>query len=199
MAMQINNKQLNEFSLSTTMNKFVLINIDLKKERRTLYAIIEPIQNNGQWKMRDIFMNIDDIEKEFRIQISKTDLPRSSRLNNIFQSQLHQQTIIKNILLNESQSIIQSIPWHRIQVINRQHGIRRMTLHLSKEAFVRHLINRNVKRMKNNILLIPIVVFGVDNHWLEYLWIVRIDKYTDIGIAMVYRNNKIQVTAIHID
>ena len=183
--------------------KILNYNFHDKETGEILYCIISKLnclENRGyKWQMIEKLFTAKDIEKEYKIK--SNELPLSSQNIDIFKCGLSSEILIKNALLNNEQFVkfIKYTSWHKLVIFKKVSNIRRLTLSLSKERFIKSLNDINIK----NIKLIPIVMFNNDKHWVEYILILRINNEPciDIGLSLRFdiENNKIICTGIHID
>eukprot|EP01084_Bolivina_argentea_P104934 187851_1 len=184
-----------------------IINYDIydKITNEKLYCIVKKnkCERNGKfkWKMVDELFAAKDIHKQYNITMDK--LPKSVRTNIEFQSQLNKQTKIKSIMVNKMKDIIHKTKWNKIAIKNKYHTKKRTTLSLTKEMFIKNLKSLNDYNDMNAIKLIPILMFNnVNNfHWIEYVWIIKIDNGINIGISLKYNkdNHNLIVKGIHLD
>eukprot|EP01084_Bolivina_argentea_P153763 268081_1 len=192
-AMQYNDKQIN-------MNDDCqIVNVDFQDNNSNiLFCVLrkQHISKSEQykWVLDDKLYPVQEIHKLEELCI--LPLPQSSRCKHAFVESMKQITFKnKNI-----RRLIRSCKWKDIPVYRRsnQCNTQRITLSITQEK-----LNPLIKKTLNNISnkqLIPILMFNNHKHWVEYIFIVNIQKNISIGISL-QRNaqNALKITGIHLD
>ncbi|MCP3659202.1 MAG: hypothetical protein GY830_02355 [Bacteroidetes bacterium] len=204
-ALQLNGKHMNVFYLldDDDEKRISIINYDLNKKgssNETLYGVIVPnddekLTKDGKWEWKiDEFLDEKQIYNKYRIK--KEELPQSSRKMASFQSQLAQQLVIKESVVDETDWL--TLP--QIKSIKKKNEnideIPEITVSLSKELLI-----KEVKKCFSNVdlPLIPMVINKDNNHWIEWLKIIKIKSQNlNFGLSLRYyiNDNKWKIEAM---
>ncbi len=202
-ALQMNDKQMKEFKIlrNNVEEKISIINYDFHVKNlsdKVLYGIIVPNddyksqQDKWLWKLKE-FLTAERIYKKYKI--NATELPKSSRKKESFETQLLQELVIEESLIDETD-------WFNVQQIKslkRNVKVPKITVALTKEMW----INECKKSFSEvNLPLLPVVVNKSNNHWVEWIKIVHIKSQNiHVGISLKFdkNNNKWIVQSICLD
>ena len=138
--------------------------------------------------MRDKLYNKKDIIKQYHIEP-----PLPIRASKLFTDQLNQCQMIKE---NITEGLIDNSSWTKLPVFMRKENNRRRSLLIRKSEFMDDIRNKNDF---NEIQLIPILMFRNCNYEIHHVIILEIDNGINIGLSLIYREEKVEVTAIHTD
>eukprot|EP01084_Bolivina_argentea_P107035 191413_1 len=182
----------------TVTHALQVLNFDFtdKQSNEPLYCVMERLSSNQksscQWKMHDRLYT--------SAQLSSLPLPVSSRLALTHQGRRD----IGQYTFNSQnvQSIVQRSTWNVTPVFNQKNNKKRITLSITKEQLNPLIAKALLAFERRMTKLIPILMFGADSHWIEYVLMVRIDRdIGDIGVSLRYDKDthEVRITGIHLD
>ena len=117
-------------------------------------------------------------------------------------SDLNAKDEIIQILSNTERitEIIENVKWSKKRIYEKKNNEERITLSLVKKRWI-YKLNAFIENNKNNIILIPILMFNEkSDHSIEFIWRIKIND-NDVGIAFKYDATKreIRVNGIHLE
>eukprot|EP01083_Nonionella_stella_P057935 151898_1 len=187
--------------------EYHVINMDFhdKISNEPLYCVMQrmdTVTQRGHYKWQLNHKLYSAKELQDRLQISEYMPPVSSR------GKLRGKTDMNGSIydvLKHVKSIKSDIKckWNKIPVFNRKQHQKRMTLSITQEQ-----LNPMIEKCLLNLhgqSLIPILMFNSHSHmhWVEYVAIINIpinsNMCTSIGISLVRREDRVQITGIHLD
>jgi len=188
-ALQMNDGQMFVWCLSVGRKvervSFIHYDLHCRATGKVLYAVVVPNASKPGNKQRDkwvwrveTFLTAKDIEK--RYGVTEQELPRSSRSRTHFRTQLFgPKTPITELLVEETM-------WHSVQQIKSLKRGRSTKTPKLKIKMTEREWKDNVKRSLSDdaLPMAPVVVNRNNQHWIEWVKMVRIDSYkVFVGIS----------------
>ena len=171
------------------------------QEDEKIYLIATKPDRNKRWQLLDKIFTENLLFKKYNIE-PDAKLIQSTKDKNLMPSKDLLDEIGKKLKEIQHKKIIHKTQWHKIPIFAENASKRKMLLLITKEEFKKDFTNFVKQRDEEIYKVIPIVMFDINHkYFIEYIWIITIDRNCDIGIGFSYdqHNKDINVNGIHLN
>eukprot|EP01083_Nonionella_stella_P012670 35871_1 len=165
-----------------------------KDSKEKTYLVAKGVKSSRYypWNMNEILTE-REIMSKYRLKC----VPMPVQIEGIDASEIKD---VEEKIMALKDQIIKHTKWTKIPIYNKEdkmRSVRRMTLTLDKPKFIEYM-----RRHEGKMSLLPIVMFDKnDKYYVEYVWIVRLEKNVDVGVSFEYNKaeDSVKVVGIYVD